>query len=99
MPKARNRNNNNNNISKGGKKICLCMIVKNESKIIERCLNSTKSIIDYVSIMDTGSDDDTVEIIEEWCKKNRIEGKVHREKFQNFGYNRTLSVKMAHETY
>ena len=39
--------------------ICVCMIVKNESKVIERCLNSVlKSMnLKYVSICDTGSTD------------------------------------------
>ena len=52
------------------KKLCLCMIVKNESRIMERCLNATKSIVDFVSICDTGSTDHTPEIIENWCKEN-----------------------------
>lgn len=75
------------------------MIVKNESKIIERCLNSAKSIIDYVSICDTGSTDQTPEIIETWCKENNIPGTVHHEPFKNFGYNRTLAVSLAQQTY
>ncbi|MBK3494227.1 glycosyltransferase family 2 protein [Viridibacillus sp. YIM B01967] len=75
------------------------MIVKNESKIIERCLNGAKSIIDYVSICDTGSTDQTVEIIEDWCKKNNMPCTVHREPFKNFGYNRTLSAELAQKTY
>ena len=75
----------------GNKKItiCLCMIVKNESKIIERCLNAAKEAIDYVSICDTGSTDQTIEIIENWCLENNIEGKVHQEEFKNFCHNRT----------
>ncbi|KEK24069.1 glycosyltransferase [Bacillus gaemokensis] len=81
------------------KKLCLCMIVKNESKIIERCLNSAKSIIDYVSICDTGSTDHTPEIIEKWCEENEIPGTVHHEPFRNFGYNRSLAVSLAQETY
>ena len=40
------------------------MIVKNESKIIERCLNSVKNIIDCYSIVDTGSTDNTKELIQ-----------------------------------
>lgn len=77
------------------KKLCLCMIVKNESRIIERCLNATKSIVDYVSICDTGSTDNTPEIIENWCKENEIPGTVHHEPFKNFGYNRSLAVSLA----
>lgn len=79
--------------------ICLCMIVKNESKIITRCLDSAKPVIDYVSICDTGSTDGTPEIIREWLEKNGIKGKVHSEPFKNFGYNRTRSYQLAQETY
>jgi glycosyltransferase involved in cell wall biosynthesis len=81
------------------KKICLCMIVKNESKIIERCLNSAKPIIDYISICDTGSNDGTPEIINKWCKENNIPGTVHFAPFKNFGFNRTLAMSLAQETY
>jgi glycosyltransferase involved in cell wall biosynthesis len=75
------------------------MIVKNESKIIERCLNSAKSIIDYVSICDTGSTDETPEIISNWCLENNIPGTVHFAAFKNFGFNRTLAISLAQETY
>ncbi|WHY31308.1 tetratricopeptide repeat-containing glycosyltransferase [Bacillus wiedmannii] len=81
------------------KKLCLCMIVKNESRIMERCLNATKSIVDFVSICDTGSTDQTPEIIENWCKENEIPGTVHHEPFKNFGYNRSLAVSLAQKTY
>lgn len=81
------------------KKLCLCMIVKNESRIMERCLNATKSIVDFVSICDTGSTDNTPEIIGNWCKENEIPGTVHHEPFKNFGYNRSLAVSLAQKTY
>lgn len=84
---------------KGSKKICLCMIVKNESKIIERCLESCLPILDYISICDTGSTDNTVEIINNFCKKNNIIGKVHNHVWKNFGHNRTLSYTTAKETF
>ncbi|HDR7795262.1 TPA: glycosyltransferase [Bacillus luti] len=81
------------------KKLCLCMIVKNESRIMERCLNATKSIVDFVSICDTGSTDNTPEIIENWCKEHEIPGTVHHEPFKNFGYNRSLAISLAQKTY
>jgi glycosyltransferase involved in cell wall biosynthesis len=84
---------------KQDKKICLCMIVKNESKIIERCLNSAKSILDFVSICDTGSNDGTAEMIEKWCRENHIPGTVHFAAFKNFGFNRTLAISLAQETF
>lgn len=77
------------------KKICLVMIVKNEEKIIERCLNSIKDLVDYVSISDTGSSDKTIEKIEQYLKDNRIFGSVHRHEWKNFGINRNLSLEEA----
>ena len=75
------------------KKIGLCMIVKNESKIIERCLNSVRPLIDYVCITDTVSTDNTVEIINDWCKSNNIAGEVTCEAWVNFAYNRSLALE------
>lgn len=75
--------------------ICLTMIVKNESRIIERLLESVKGIVDLISICDTGSSDNTVEIIEDFMKKHGIPGKVHHHIWKNFGHNRTLSAEAA----
>lgn len=43
-------------------KITACMIAKNEEKNIEMCINSYKSIVDEMIVVDTGSEDNTVEI-------------------------------------
>lgn len=79
-------------------KLCLTMIVKNESSVIERCLDSVKDIVDYMVICDTGSTDDTVEIVETFMHKHEIPGAVYQHEWRNFGYNRTLSVQAAQET-
>ena len=42
--------------------LSLCMIVKDEEKTLARCLNSVKSFIDEIIIVDTGSKDKTKEI-------------------------------------
>ncbi len=42
--------------------ISLCMIVKNEEKVLARCLESVKDIVDEIIIVDTGSTDKTKEI-------------------------------------
>ena len=49
-------------------KICLNMIVKNESKIITRLLDSLLKIIDHYVIVDTGSTDNTIEVISNYFK-------------------------------
>ena len=42
--------------------ISLCMIVKNEEKVLERCLGSVADLVDEIVIADTGSTDGTKEI-------------------------------------
>jgi hypothetical protein len=76
-------------------KICLNMIVKNESKIIIRCFESLKSIVDYIVVTDTGSTDNTVELMNKYLVDNNIEGKIYYEPWKNFGYNRTNSIMNA----
>ncbi|TCK97818.1 glycosyltransferase involved in cell wall biosynthesis [Natranaerovirga hydrolytica] len=46
--------------------ISLCMIVKNEEKVLSRCLDSVKDIVDEIVIVDTGSTDHTKEIAQEY---------------------------------
>lgn len=49
--------------------ISLCMIVKNEEKILERCLDSVADLVDEIVIADTGSTDATREIARCYTEK------------------------------
>ena len=85
-----------------GIKIVLNMIVKNESKIIVRLLESVYKFIDAFCICDTGSDDDTPFVIKNFFKKKNIPGYVLKKKFVNFGFNRNFSLdkcRMLYEDY
>lgn len=42
--------------------ISLCMIVRNEEKILDRCLQSLDGLMDEIIVVDTGSEDRTKEI-------------------------------------
>ena len=75
--------------------LCLCMIVKNESKIITRLLTSVICIIDSYCICDTGSTDDTVSVIKKYFEAEKIPGKVVEEPFKNFSYNRNFVLRQA----
>lgn len=77
--------------------ICLNMIVKNESHIIEKTLNNLCSYIKftYWIICDTGSDDNTVAIITNFFSKMDIPGEIFNHKWKDFGYNRTLALDSA----
>jgi len=43
-------------------KISLCMIMKNEAKVLERCLAGVRGLVDEIIIADTGSTDSSIEI-------------------------------------
>ena len=56
--------------------ISLCMIVKNEGHNLHRCLQSVQGFVNQIIVVDTGSEDNTVEIARsygaevhffEWC--------------------------------
>ena len=84
---------------KAGKKtICLNMIVKNESHIIEETLTHLLKYIqfDYWVISDTGSTDLTREIIKEFFKSRNIPGELVEHAWQDFGYNRTKAFEAAY---
>jgi tetratricopeptide (TPR) repeat protein len=76
-----------------GPTLCLNMIVKNESKIITRLLTSVLPIINSYCICDTGSTDNTVELIETFFKESNIPGKIVYEPFKNFAHNRNFALK------
>ncbi len=44
--------------------LSLCMIVKNEEQYLEGCLRSVAGVVDEIIVVDTGSDDRTIEIAE-----------------------------------
>lgn len=74
-------------------RLCLNMIVKNEAHIIEETLNSVLKYISYWVISDTGSTDNTKEIIIEFFKKHNVPGKLVEHKWEDFGTNRTLALQ------
>jgi tetratricopeptide (TPR) repeat protein len=73
--------------------LCLNMIVKNESKIIKRLFDSVVSIIDCYCICDTGSTDNTIEIITDYFASKNIPGKIVSEPFKNFCHNRNFALQ------
>jgi len=80
-------------VSEKKEKICLNMIVKNESQVIRRCLDSVMPLIDSWVIVDTGSDDQTQKIIKQHLKG--IPGKLYERPWRNFGENRSEALKLA----
>ena len=78
--------------------ICLNMIVKNESHIICKTFdNILKYVpITYWVISDTGSTDNTIELIKGYWKDKNINGEIVEHAWKDFGYNRTKALESAY---
>jgi len=48
--------------------LSLCMIMKNEEKVIKRCLDSFQDIVSEIILIDTGSTDRSIEIAKTYPK-------------------------------
>ena len=79
------------------KTICLNMIVKNESAIIRDTLENiiTHVPLDYYVISDTGSDDNTADIIKQFFDEKGIQGEIHHDEWVNFAHNRNCALQHA----
>lgn len=75
------------------------MIVKNESHIIVETLIKlcNKLTINYYIISDTGSTDNTKELIMKFFEDRNIPGEIFDDEWVDFGYNRTLALQHAYQ--
>ena len=71
-------------------------MIKNEEKILKRCLEAVENFVDCFCICDTGSTDNSLEIAKEFLKTHK--GCLTYEPWKNFGHNRTVSFQNA-QTY
>lgn len=77
--------------------IALLMMVKNESKRIHVSMESVLGTVDSFVIFDTGSEDNTIEIIEEFCSKHKIPLHLKRGEFVDFSTSRNECISFAEE--
>lgn len=90
-------NNNYTNELQNSTKIILLLMIKNESSIIERCLKNAIDLVDAVSILDTGSTDNTLELCNGFLRETGKPFDINIEPWKNFGYNRTISFQKCQE--
>lgn len=76
-------------------RLCLNMIVRNESAIIDRCLDAAAPFIDCWVICDTGSTDGTPSRIERRMASWGIPGELRHVPFVDFGQARNAALDEA----
>lgn len=75
--------------------ICLNMIVKNASKTIEACIKSVLPYINSVCIVDTGSTDNTIELIKKVVPHNKLH--LFERPWINFAHNRNEALVLGRQ--
>ena len=58
-------------------------------------LDTLVSFIDYWIIVDTGSTDNSIELVEKFFSKHNIQGEIHKKPFVDFGVSRTHALKLC----
>ena len=74
-------------------RVCLSMIIKDESKVIERCLRSVKPYIHSWAIVDTGSTDGTQDIVRK--AMDGLPGELAEKPWVDFATNRNQALDLA----
>lgn len=73
-------------------KISLCIIAKDEEKLISNAINSAKDFVDEIIVVDTGSKDRTVEIAKSFTDKVfKVNFENDFSKIRNFGISKANS--------
>ncbi len=75
--------------------VCLCMIVRNEAKVIERCLRTVRPHVTHWAIVDTGSTDGTQDIVREMMAD--MPGELIEREWVDFSTNRNQSLDLGRE--
>ena len=85
--------------NKGGQKICLVLLIRNQTNNISPLLDSVKSIIDTISIIDTKLKEDPandlISSVLDWGKNNNVLTKVSVDPFKDLSHNKTNSIKLS----
>lgn len=79
--------------------VCLSMIVKNETAVLQRCLESVRPLISSWAIVDTGSSDGTQELVRRLMAD--LPGELIERPWQDFatGRNQALELAARHGEY
>lgn len=77
-------------------RICLVMIVKDETPVLRTCFDSVVDSVDYWVICDTGSTDGTQAFVRDYFAVKGVPGELHERPWRDFGTNRSEAFDLAH---
>ena len=77
--------------------VAAVIMVKDESKLIKRTLNSCLNVVDSLVVYDTGSVDNTVQIIRDFATKHKIPLSLKQGEFVDFSTSRNLLLDFVDE--
>ena len=75
--------------------ICLNLIVKNETAVLARCLDSIVPFVDGWLVVDTGSTDGTQEYVRNYFARRGLPGQLVERPWKDFAHNRTEALRLA----
>lgn len=76
--------------------LSVAIMVKDEEERILRTLDTIIKHVSHVVILDTGSSDNTVNVIKKYCAKKKKPLKLDTVPFIDFSYNRNILLKMCY---
>jgi glycosyltransferase involved in cell wall biosynthesis len=79
--------------------VCLVMIVRNEERVLARCLRSLRNLVDCAVIVDTGSDDRTSEVARDTLERCEVRAHILHHDWVDFPTNRTLALDAARDRF
>lgn len=74
--------------------LALAFIVKNEGKYAIDMINSIADIISHASVVDTGSTDESIDLIRDFLVEKNISHEIESIEFKNFSDARNKSISM-----
>ncbi len=75
--------------------ICLCMIVRDEERILPETLDSIVPLVRSWLVVDTGSSDGTIDLVQRYFEATRLPGEVIERPWVDFGHNRTEALDLG----
>jgi len=78
------------------KLLTVAIMVKNEEERITRTLGSVIKYADQVVILDTGSTDNTVRVVKDFCAEKQVPLKLEEEPFIDFATSRNNMLQMCY---